>query len=322
MNYEQLEEEGYIIFKDVIDPKDLEYGLSCFSEDKKINYHKMKNYIENIMLGIVNKKMDWKCDYIKYRVSDKNNSADASTFHRDVIAQTEYRIPVFTCLSYLNPTVMELIPGSHKNSAIPFSELYRTYNSRKLIQINPTDILLFYGSMLHRGIFFHNQNKQSRKVIQVFEVFPTTDILLRYKDNLLHVGGKETYREAIQKISEYSSTIYLINLLGYINAASGYGKLPEQYKDKNTLYLSSEGLCGRETVDPNQTWQTQNKYIIKYDTKLLDKNHKKHFDYHCYNKKIYLTSFIGLLFIFIIICLFLALAKKMKNKLRKNSISK
>jgi hypothetical protein len=313
MNYDKLERDGYVIFKNAVNKDEIQFGYSCFSPDRKINYHKMEKYIKDVMLGIVDKEMDWKSDYIKYRVSDKNNSADASTFHRDLISQTEKNIPVFTCLSYLNPTVMELIPGSHKNTSIPTSELFSTYKNRKRIQVEPTDILLFYSTLLHRGIFFDKQNKESRKVIQVFEVFPSTELVLQYKDKLIHISGKETYRKMIEIISNYSATIYLVNLLGYINSATGYGKLPEKYINKECLYLSSEGLCGRHTVDPNQTWQTQNKYIIKYDTNLLDNQYRDHFDYHCYNKKIRLTSFLGLVFIIILIYSFIILCKKIKN---------
>jgi hypothetical protein len=291
---EQLENQGYLIFRNAVNPNELNYGLSCFSPDKKIDYHNMKIYIENIMLRVLDNKLNWKSDYIKYRVSDKNNSADASTFHRDVISQSHHRLPVFTCLSYLNPTVMELIPGSHKNTSIPLSELYSTYGTRKIIEVNPSDILVFYSTILHRGIFFKEQNKETRKVIQVFEVFPSTQLLLQHKDKLLHIAGKQTFTRFIEPISNYSSTIYLVNLLGYINSASGYGKLPERYTGKDCLYLSSEGLCSRETVDPNLKWQTQNKYIIKYDTKLLHEDYRHHFDYHCYNKKIQLSCFISL----------------------------
>jgi hypothetical protein len=39
------------------------------------------------MLGVIDRELGWKSDYVKFRVSDNNNSADASTFHRDIIAQ-------------------------------------------------------------------------------------------------------------------------------------------------------------------------------------------------------------------------------------------
>lgn len=310
---EQLQDNGFLLFRNVITNEDLNFGHSCFSSDGKINYKKMKKYIEDFMLQAVNNNLGWKSDYVKFRVSDNNNSADASTFHRDIIAQKNKLIPSYTCLSYLDTTIMEIIPGSHKNLFIPLSDIISTYNKKLRIKMNPGDILLFQSTMLHRGIFF--QNNKSRKLIQVFEVFPSKELLLEYKDNFIHVEGKETYSGTMQFLSKYSLPIYFLNWIGYINASSGYGKLPEEYipNDTNCVYLSSEGLRGRETISETETWQPQNRYVVKYDTILLEDKYRNKFNYYCYNRKFYITIFFMILLFILLLYIIYKVIKKIKR---------
>src|SRR5438094_668015 len=108
---QELNTNGYILFKNVLNVKP---AYLCFNKEKKIDYVNMSKYIRDEMLNKVDKLLGWKSDYIKFRVSDNNNSSDASTFHRDTIPQKNIIRPCFTCLAYLNPTIMEVIPKSHK----------------------------------------------------------------------------------------------------------------------------------------------------------------------------------------------------------------
>lgn len=111
------DDDGYIIFRDAIDTS-LAYK-SIYG--KNVNYDMMTKFIDDNMLQFINGKLNWNCKYMKFRVSDNNNSADASVFHGDIIIQTNDTKPIFTCLTYLDETIMEVIPGSHKNiSTFPF----------------------------------------------------------------------------------------------------------------------------------------------------------------------------------------------------------
>jgi len=305
-NETELEKNGYLLFRNATDIGNV---YSSFSNDGKLDYDSIKKYIENVMLDTVDKNLNWKSDYIKFRVSDNNNSSDASTFHRDIIAQKNEILPSFTVLSYLDSTIMEIISESHKDLFISYTDLMKTYKKKKQIYMNPGDILIFYSTLLHRGIF--TENTKSRKLIQVFEVFPSQNLLLQHKDKFVHVEGEETYSGFMQFISKYSLPIYFINFIGYINAATGYGNLPKEYLPENIdcMYLSSEGLRGREIIKKN-TWQPSNKYIIKYETILLDKNNKTNFNHYCYNRTFSITIFIFLLaFIFFIYIVFISIKK-------------
>ena len=61
-------------------------------------------------------------------------------------------MPIYTCLTYLDKAVMELIPTSHNHTVIEFGELMKFYNSRIKIILNPGDVLLINSSILHRNI--------------------------------------------------------------------------------------------------------------------------------------------------------------------------
>jgi hypothetical protein len=299
---EELVNNGYLLFRNVINKGDIEKAYSCFN-DKKINYPCIKSYIENVMLKNIDNKLGWSSDYIKFRVSDNNNSSDASTFHRDIIAQENILLPSYTCLSYLDETVMEIIPNSHKNLFINLTDVLNVYSNRVKIKINPGDILLFSSTMLHRGIF--TGDNKTRKLVQVFEVFPNKELLMKYKDNFIHVKGQETYSSYMQFISKFDLPISILNWIGYINASTGYGILPKHYLPKNTsiYYLSSEGLRGREEIDYNSSSQTNNRYVIKYNTIDLDDEHKVHFNHHCYNKKFTMCTVLIILFYLLFIYL-------------------
>ena len=58
-------------------------------------------------------------DYIKYRVSNSNNSSDAGAFHRDIHTYNETQ-PIYTCLAYLDESMLEIIPKSHKQLCISY----------------------------------------------------------------------------------------------------------------------------------------------------------------------------------------------------------
>jgi len=60
-------------------------------------------------------------DYLKYRVSNNNKSSDAGSFHRDLHSYAG--VPeIYTCLTYLDESIMEIIVGSHKKVSIPIFE--------------------------------------------------------------------------------------------------------------------------------------------------------------------------------------------------------
>lgn len=334
---EELQENGYILLKNVISKNEIDSARSCFC-DQKIYYPCIKNYIENVMLKEIDYQLGWNSDYIKFRVSDNNNSSDASTFHRDIISQNENiknehneHIPSFTCLSYLDSTIMEIIPKSHKNLFIPLDKIIDFYNKKVTLEIHPGDMLLFYSTMLHRGIF--TENEKTRKLVQVFEVFPNRELLTTYKDCFVHVKGKETFSYVMQFLSKYSFSTSILNMIGYVNASTGYGILPQKYlpdkykdnKDNTNFYfLSSEGLRGREVIEYDEyneyKLQDLNRYVIKYETIDLDDRYKSHFNHYCYNRKfiVCILFLVFMILIGIVVCVFLYRLYRRISSNRKN----
>lgn len=236
-----------------------------------VDYARMISFIRQRMFGALRQHLDWEgpIDFVKLRVSDNNNSADAAGFHRDLIYQGkehEFTPPFFTCLTYFDHTVLEVIPGSHNIPGYKLMDLPSLYASKQKIAINPGDILLFYSSLLHRGIF--TEKLPHRRLIQVFEVFNDTDVLYKIVPKILHVPGDEKYSNMIIQASKNNGLLIdTYNLCVFINAAMGYGRrynTLEQCGLTSYTYFSSEGLRGRLVISDG-TWQPINKYILNHD---------------------------------------------------------
>lgn len=79
---EELKERGYVIFRKQIPQESVEYGKQEIND--KVNYYRLKEFIDNDLMKGANKKSNMNLDYLKYRVSNNNNSSDAGSFHRDL----------------------------------------------------------------------------------------------------------------------------------------------------------------------------------------------------------------------------------------------
>jgi hypothetical protein len=284
MDISSLDTNGYIILKAVLSPDE---GI-VHIKDKEVNYAGIKTFIEQSMLGPVNKQLGWDAVYTKYRVSDNNNSVDAGAFHRDIFAQgkTE-KFMSFTCLTYLDGTKMELIPGSHMMPYMTYMEAINNYGHKVTVEMKPGDVLLFYSTLLHRGIF--TEGLSHRRLIQVFEVFPSMGDFKSSSGRVIHVEGDERYADIMIRLSKNPLTAGIMNMLGYLNASTGYGKLRDT---KLNEYLSSEGSSSRLIVIPYK-WQAINKYIMNMETRVLGGGQHSEFKYECFNRQ-----FIGYILMF------------------------
>jgi hypothetical protein len=185
--------------------------------------------------------------------------SDAATFHRDVVAQREWQ-PYMTCLTYLDETVMQVIPKSHRQKDMTWRETQAAFARRKELQVRPGDILLFYSSLLHRGIFTQGSATSRRRLIQLFDCARDKPALERLGPLLLRVPShQQALSETMIKISKIKWLISILNMFGVVNAARGYGDWvpPAPYPPN----ISSEGMQGRITVVPN-TWQPSNQYVL------------------------------------------------------------
>jgi hypothetical protein len=314
-----LERDGYLLLRNIIPADDIKDAQNAITQTE-VSYNIIDKYIQNSMLGIINKKFGWQSVHNKYRVSNNNNSSDASTFHRDIICQdiyyknkNEWQLnPAMTILSYLDTTIMEIIPGTHIKPIIEWSEVIKTYKTRLQFTLNPGDILVFYSTTLHRGIF--TENLAHRRLIQVFETYKTKDEYNKYSNDIYHVKSNETYSNIMIWLSKQDFAIYILNNIGYLNAATGYGHIT------NTLpYLSSEGTRGRLVLDPSQEWQPINKYVYHTPKQELPEKYMTKFNLYCYDIFFTTCFIIILLLLIIIIYLLYILCKFINNNMKYNS---
>jgi hypothetical protein len=193
-----INNDGYVLLRNVLTDDDLGYGLSCMQNDNKVNYSTMKQFIDTKFFPAIQGNVGFitEPNYVKFRFSNNNNSTDASTFHGDIYnhANTEL-LPIYTCLCYFDDAKLEVIPGSHKYNNSGWS--IDSFNKRKVLDVQRGDILVFHSNMHHRGV---NYNKVGdRRLLQVFEVFP----------------DKNTYNEHASKlvIVETSKSLLFQNIM-------------------------------------------------------------------------------------------------------------
>lgn len=292
---QHLQINGYVIFRQVIDPRQLE---KCTSPENKANYQCMQDFIDNHLLPVLDHRFGWDSDYIKFRYSNNNNSADASNLHRDIILQKNMPSPCYTCITYLDTANIEIVPGSHKTPfGTSWSAIYHFVTHRKVETLHPGDLMIFSSSLLHRGFFSYSV--KNRRILQVFEIFPTMTMLETYLKKSIHVPCGDHGNNTMVYISKTNFNHHS-NLIHYLNAYMGYGIM----KDLPTEceYLSSEGMRPRLAVE-NGSWQDINYYIMKYETLDLPAKQKKHFNQTCYStqSKIIIIYFF---FILLLICFF------------------
>ena len=283
----------YKIIRNALSPNEIEMARSCIDK-QTMDYGKMRSFIDQTMLQAYNKHLGSSIVYSKFRVSNNNNSTDAGGFHRDVhLTHTNtIPIPVYTCLAYLDKTVMELIPQSNTRQTMTYYEAITTYGSAIRIELHPGDLLIFHSSLIHRGIF--TEQLENRRLIQVFNCFLSPSEYQTYSPLIMDVEGDDTFGWLTKLLFKSSITGAIPNLFGYLNAATGYGgrvsSVPEQY----TLF-SGDGLCKRTT---SLDVQPTNLYYIRRPLITLPPHFKAEYKYAKYNQQFYLYLFV----LVIVIC--------------------
>lgn len=272
--------DGFLLLPNVLTPKQIEYARSCMS-NKNVKYNSMTYFIDEMMMKVIDQNLGWnKSTHLKYRASDNNNSSDAGSIHRDIFvrhmvnekeADQIASIPVYTCLCYLDRTVMELVPGSHRQAQMSFGQAWdRYWGNRQRVTISPGDLLIMHSTLLHRGIF--TERLPHRRLIQVFEVFPSEEIKNWYLPNILHVPSNSSL-----KTSEFALYIHknvvltgIVSFFSFFLAATGHDPDYRNTNDNAAVvaatqhqFYSSEGTQPRLIPNPKNTWQPGNHYILR-----------------------------------------------------------
>jgi len=323
-----MDNQGYLLLKNALNHASISRAMKCIN-GQQVNYMAMTAFINDIMLPTVHKTSGIKLTPMKYRVSDNNNSVDAGALHRDVFsvnAEHTTWLPFITCVTYLDRTTLELIPGSWKEPAMSIYNAITRFSDRQQVVLEPGDILIFYATLLHRGIF--TEKLQHRRLIQVFDCIPNDN--LQMKNQVMHIPGDERLGNTMINLSRNNITAPILNFLGYLNAATGQGCV-DMNKDSEFLnncvppsiqMFSSEGLCSRLSVVENQ-WQPINKYIILMPTiDMQEKSCQDHWRYLCFTRQyihyaIVISVVLTILILLLIIGFRLFFKRKARNQVKR-----
>lgn len=303
-NHQTLYDNGFLLIKNGLNENEL-YEMEKSINNELIDYILLKSFIDNIFTKKINEKLNWNIEYTKFRLSNNNNS-DAASMHRDIICYDNNKniYPIFTCLTYLQNTIFEIIPKSHHNPTYNIYETFELYNNIKQIKIQRGDIVIFNARLLHRGIF--TEKLKNRYLLQVFEVYPNIELYNLYSKKIIHIKGEEKYKNFMMNISKINLIINLINYFSFINSATGYGYNENIMKklniNKQFTYISSDGFTDNLQIIPNKL-QKINKYILNKNVIYLNRKDGQIFRYYSFNKQFIKYCFV--IFVLIIILLYI-----------------
>lgn len=263
---ENLNNKGYFIIKNCFDKQFIDDTKNKITTDNVQT--DMLEFVK-VMMNQIGNRLGTEIDFLKFRVSNNNNSVDAGGFHRDVVCLKKW-YPVITCLTYLDDTVMEIIEYSHKCRNLRYIDSTKLFNNnKKRITLKSGDIMIFYSTLLHRGVFT-NTKSPNRRLVQVFDCFEKGH---DFYHDLISVLGKERNNDLMIKLNKINFTSYIFSMYSYYNFISGTSKKDDKYFANKIGYsmISSEGLVKRWTYEPfNGQPQPLNVYILNPEMK--DKN--------------------------------------------------
>lgn len=270
----ELEKNGFIILRGLLNDGSITDGIECFN-DNKVHYGKLSEFTKTLFQE-VNSTLQTNIKPVKYRASNNNNSTDAGIFHRDLHNYDDNMnkpVQIYTCLSYLDPSDMELIPGSHVIHNISFLPALEQLNRIKKVSMEPGDILVINAMTIHRGVFNDKSIGKNRRLIQYFDVIDESREDLH--DKILHARCNDSCNNTSSNIFKtMNSTILIgdiINFIGYFNVANGYGykyKFLDKINEKGILYLSPEASQDR-IAEGVTGWGENNMYVTLEKTRDL-----------------------------------------------------
>jgi hypothetical protein len=244
-----LHADGYVLLKNALSQDDVKFALSCQRSDNKINYVKMRRFIDTKFFPGIERNLDAISapHYVKFRFSNNNNANDAAMFHGDIYNHSgDPMLPIFTCLCYFDDAQMELIPKSHLQNSTPST--FRAFERRVQLKLAPGDVLVFHANLHHRGINYYKT--ENRRILQVFDVFPNAATYERHAPKLVIVEtSKSTFVEKVVNpmmisMSDSTKLIDAFTLLHYllVNNDLQYKVMPMDLEpwNKRGKYVSYE----------------------------------------------------------------------------------
>ncbi len=245
-----MDKNGFIIFRNVLTSNDLDFARNTIKSNGLVDYTEVKKFIDGVFFNKINSSLGWDCVYNKFRFSSSahSNLKDAANFHGDVYNLSNLPVlPIYTGLCYLDPATVEVIPGTH------LKQKSNGWENKIQLNINPGDIVVFHANLHHRGI----PGTNSRRLIQIFEIFPNKDLFEKYNKNLLTVLTSETwvmkffYGSSFIKSSSSMSIFDKINYWQMCNNTqySSFGMDVDSQLKKNKFVGYEPGP--RDIIKPN-----------------------------------------------------------------------
>jgi hypothetical protein len=212
---------------------------------------------------------------------------------------------------------MEVIEGSHKSKNLSYKNAYDLLsNNRKTVQIKSGNVLVFYATLLHRGVF--NDLTKDRRLLQVFDCFEKGK---EYDPEMVSILGDNSTNQLSFLLNSHSFTQNILNMGSYYNFASGTTQEEDKEFAAKIGYsvLSSEGAVGRwEYVPYKGEPQPLNKYVINPVRKNVDyvlSNELRPLWYYKYYTRQIMTYATMLVIIVVIIALLIFYAiRRQKRK--------
>ena len=185
-----LDKNGLINLKEVFDDYSIQRINSLFNlKTKTVNYHKFENEIIPKIKNKIDNILGWDVQLQTYRISNKENLKGASGFHRDdynFISKNNSLVPSFTIIVYLDDADFEYIPESHLYKKMNLTTALKKLNNPTRITLKRGDVIVMYGSLIHKGIDNTNIN---RRLIQFFVSMPSVNSVNQWKDDMLIKWG-------------------------------------------------------------------------------------------------------------------------------------
>lgn len=263
---QNLDEKGYLLLENILDTDRVEITKNAISkENVNVDILDFTKY----MLQKIGTTLDTTIDFQKYRLSNNSNFVDASGFHRDVQCLKDWK-PIMTCLTYLDDTDMEIIEGSHKSKNLSYKKAYDLLTTnRKTVHIKSGNVLVFYATLLHRGVF--SDLTKNRRLLQVFDCFEKGK---EYDPEMVSILGDSSTNQLSVFLNSYSIPQNILNMGSYFNFASGTTEEEDKEFAEKIGYsiLSSEGAVGRWEYTPYVAGEPQplNKYVTNPERRKLD----------------------------------------------------
>ncbi len=253
--------DGYTVYRNQVKDPLLTDLLDCF-DDQTVHYSRLKSML-------VTKFLSPSARATKFRASNANNSSDAAYFHRDIQCQTRDPLPpCWTVLIYLDPSEMEVVPGSHLDRFMSYGKALKRWSTRRKITFQRGDVLVFNAALLHRGVFTANL-APDRRLIQIFEVYENDALFEKWSARTAQVEaptGTKTPKMLI-KLAQMPVISSVMNFFVYLNGATGYNGLARADWKRGFTVISSRASQVRVRTDR----EPSNRYcMIETETNSLE----------------------------------------------------